>query len=535
MNAALEFLRQSLERKPEDWQLRARVTTAVLKHVEDPAEALKLVAGAPAPPDTPEAQEVVFRVLEQHPLESLIPMLGQWVERAPDSAFCHFILAQAHEANGDMESAATHRLVAATIDPHFSLGEPSAAGPGEVEPDDREGEQPVSPVVPVTVASPPPSPPQPQAPVPLSADSAPGVPPPTALSVAPPVMAVAIAGTGDEPPAGVAWPEEDDGFHVPPPPKPRRTKEQVVATVVTLAFHIGLFALLAAIVIAVPRLPPPEIVATPMTTQEVTVERRVMTPPTPQPTQPKMANTEVMVARSVVTPVSVPIMESDLQDNFDLGVSMGTSAAFGGPAGGGIGFFGVQSEGATVLVIDISGSMEMSGREYTPVEDEAIKVVQSLPSRTLFNLVMFAGAAHVFREERMAVAGPETISSAVEWMKDHSPATRTVELTAELGRRPRTSQEFSWGQYRGGLHGGTRADLALKACFELDPPVETIYFLSDGHPTGASVEAIYDLVEEFQQQRRKRAVIHTFSYQSESGRDFLQELAKRNEGRYREL
>lgn len=549
MNAAVDFLKQSLERKPGDWQLRSRVATAVLDHVGDPAAALRLVADAPLPPDSAEAQETVFRVLDHHPLESLIPMFSRWVESAPDSAFCHFVLAQAHEAGGDAEAAATHRLVAATIDPAFVAGEdPQAAAdatdsdPTAVAADEAPaGDESVAPVVPVAAA--PPSamvsasaidPPPTFASGPMAVHAA--VPPPTAAHLPVPTsLPVPVTVEPDQPGLVGELEEPDPGYRVPPPPKPRRTREQTAAALVTLAFHIGLFVLLAAIVIAVPRLPAPEIVATPLTTHEVTVERRVTVPPTPRPTQPKMANTEVMVARSVVTPVSVPIMQSDLQDNFDLGVSMGTSAAFGGPAGGGIGFFGVQSEGATVLVIDISGSMEMSGREYTPVEEEAIKVVQGLPARTLFNLVMFAGQAHVFREERMAVAGPEVIGSAVEWMKDFSPAKRTEELTETLGRRPRTSQEFGWGQYRNGLHGGTRADLALKACFELDPPVQTILFLSDGHPTGATVESIYELVEEFQEQRSKRAVINTFSYQSDSGREFLQELAKRNEGTYREL
>ena len=85
--------------------------------------------------------------------------------------------------------------------------------------------------------------------------------------------------------------------------------------------------------------------------------------------------------------------------------------------------------------------------------------------------------------------------------------------------------------YKGGRHGGTNADAALKEAFRLKPKL--IFFISDGEPTGVKASDVLKSVEKLQPS--PKVAINTLSDKSRDGRDFLKKLAKASGGTYSEV
>ena len=229
-------------------------------------------------------------------------------------------------------------------------------------------------------------------------------------------------------------------------------------------------------------------------------------------------------------------------------VSFGAAAApMGGGALGGTGsgapvtFFGIRDVSTSVVImIDVSDSMfsrtgdaEKSklvklGKEqsFQAVRDEAIKLVQSLPSSTQFGIVRWSGGAYVWK--------PELVPAT-----DTNKAAAIAHIQSDVDfHKAKKKQD--------GRPGGTRHDYALEEAFKLKP--ETIYMITDGQASGASaadrskkIEAddIYRVVDEGQKTLSKKARIHAIYYltgkEKAEERQLLQRLASRTGGQFREV
>jgi len=200
----------------------------------------------------------------------------------------------------------------------------------------------------------------------------------------------------------------------------------------------------------------------------------------------------------------------------------------GGGGGSGVNFFGLRAQAKTIVfVFDISGSMIMgnkSAASYEKLEDEIIKVITSLTPGTKFGLVGFAKEADAYRQEPVDARHDEK-TNAISWLKSMNPAG------ALKGLKP--GEKASFQKYKNGRHQGTRADLGLERAFKMKP--DTIFFISDGEPSGTTPAEVYKQVEEAQRNLTKPATVNAVAFLADSGQKFMKSLAEKNQGVFREV
>jgi hypothetical protein len=169
-----------------------------------------------------------------------------------------------------------------------------------------------------------------------------------------------------------------------------------------------------------------------------------------------------------------------------------------------------------VFVLDMSRSMEWNNR-VGEAKEELLRLLDALDESVEFNIITFAGTARVWNRNGVVPAGPDNVSSAKRFVR-----------RAKIGSD------------------GTNTLGALAAALA-DEEVESIYFLSDGHPTvGRTTDSdqILDLVQRFKKGRH--VTIHTIAYiKGDPPRewrhtvphksrliDLMQRLAEQNSGNF---
>ena len=201
----------------------------------------------------------------------------------------------------------------------------------------------------------------------------------------------------------------------------------------------------------------------------------------------------------------------------------GGGGGLGGGGGSGINFFGLRSMiQSVVFVVDVSNSMITSpktARTYGTLEKEVEKVVKSLDPLAKFGLICFSADAMTYRASLTAAMGFEK-SRAIEWMKKQSPVET---LDPKLKDKALEDAKHK--------HMGTNAGEALRKAFTMKP--DTIFFISDGEPTGTSGKDVIAEVKELQKTLPRPAKIHVISYVPDEGQAFMQELARSTGGEYR--
>jgi hypothetical protein len=162
-------------------------------------------------------------------------------------------------------------------------------------------------------------------------------------------------------------------------------------------------------------------------------------------------------------------------------------------------------------VIDVSRSMSWNDRLVT-AKEELKKVLEKLPTTTRFNVVVFSDVARAW-ETRLQAAKPSVVRRAVQFVQGLDPENGT------------NSYE------------GLRVALA-------DPDADTVFFLSDGHPTVGDV-VVPDLIlaEVRNVNRWRRVRIHAIALlrgdppaafagreDPETAEGFLRRLVEENRG-----
>lgn len=225
-----------------------------------------------------------------------------------------------------------------------------------------------------------------------------------------------------------------------------------------------------------------------------------------------------------------------------FGVANPAGSLVGGTGSGKpINFFGIRDVSSNVvIVVDVSDSMfgrtgdadyesrqlVKHGQEqnFQAVRDEAIALVNGLPSTANFGIVRFSGGAYSWQPE-LVPATDENKRTATEHIQDKLDYHKAP----KQGKRP----------------GGTRHDYALEEAFKLKPENGVIYLLTDGNATGDSAiqpgrkitpEDIFTVADTGQKALRRRAKIHTVYYMTGGDkpeeRQMLMNLAARNGGKF---
>ena len=183
--------------------------------------------------------------------------------------------------------------------------------------------------------------------------------------------------------------------------------------------------------------------------------------------------------------------------------------------------FNVQAKAQNVVfVVDVSGSMISGGKTvktYEVLEREVVKVINGLSDRNAFGIVVFSKDAALYRPQ-LVRANNEEKGRGVNWLKKISP---------DQINDPRASEEERQ------FHHGTRADLGLARAFAMQP--DTIFFISDGEPSGARPPEILQQVQALQSNLPQPVTIHAIAFHADDGQKFMQELAAQNRGTFREV
>ncbi len=320
--------------------------------------------------------------------------------------------------------------------------------------------------------------------------------------------------------------------------KPLRNKKKRSAVFIVIVASIAVHVLgglgLAAVKIIEVLQPEPEFEAPPVV--------EVKPPPPPPPPPPTTKRSQRSLPRPQPLAVknaqntNVPAIEMN-----DANLTVGGGRGFGGGLGqlGGavadslrISFFGVESDiHDVVFVVDMSGSMvfDQRGAEgFRKVVDELVESLEGMErGGGTFNVIAFSGKVERFYQRGFTKVTEASITEARAWLMDRDPA----QVLKDKNIKGKIVPKGVFKDYKGGRHGGTNADAALKEAFRLKPKL--IFFISDGQPTGVKASDVLKSVEKLQPS--PKVVINTLSYKSREGRDFLKELAKASEGTYSEV
>ena len=202
--------------------------------------------------------------------------------------------------------------------------------------------------------------------------------------------------------------------------------------------------------------------------------------------------------------------------------SGGGGSGLGGGGGSGINFFGLRSMiRSVVFVIDNSNSM-VSGNKtvktYEKLEQEVGRVLTAMDPMAKFGMVVFSGDASAYRDG-LTPAHTFEKRRALDWMKKLSPAeVFDPKIKKEQAEELRHK------------HLGTRADLGLQRAFAMKP--DTIFYVSDGEPTGSSPSDILKEVGEMQKKNPRPITINVIAYVPDENVGFLRSLASQNGGQY---
>lgn len=113
---------------------------------------------------------------------------------------------------------------------------------------------------------------------------------------------------------------------------------------------------------------------------------------------------------------------SGLVGSAALGSGLGQGLSGGGGTGQGMSFFGIQAEGDRILLLfDVSASVvnkaEKAGVPLERIQEETIRMIETLPISSQFSLIQFTGNYMPFTEELIA-ATPGNKKLAREWVED---------------------------------------------------------------------------------------------------------------------
>jgi len=321
----------------------------------------------------------------------------------------------------------------------------------------------------------------------------------------------------------------------------KQRRDRRIAVGVTVVAHALLLVLFALVTVLPALQKEPEIRAT-VVAPETAVEaprlsRQEVSRMHSRVVQPAADSARLarLIQAHAPAPIAAPVVEQTFADApVGLGAATGLGlgrGAFGQGAGAGVGmhsFMGVRAQGRSIiLAIDISGSMAtLRGRAYERVEEEAKKTLRELPQGTPFGLLLFGREVVAFRDS-LTPANPATVEQAIKFLLEYSPL-RNREEARERG------QSASWGQLKGGVHGGTRTDLVMEKAFQMNP--DTIIMLSDGRPNIPGVRNeeshVLELVQGLQSRRPRPIPVSVISYVLKSGREFMRDLAEQNNGEF---
>ena len=237
----------------------------------------------------------------------------------------------------------------------------------------------------------------------------------------------------------------------------------------------------------------------------------------------------------------------------------GTPGGGGGGGGSGINFFGLRTRAKSIVfLIDVSDSMltplapnlvaqkvapnapkpaPKGPQSYKALETEIIRGIRSLENNMMFSLVCFAGDVEPYKPALVPANDLEK-ERAIKWLQTRNPG---LNLVSQQRTAERVIAGFEKAKPAGAAsvtkfnHAGTRSLAALKFAFAMNP--DAICFVSDGEPTDGGYKSadILPAVAAMQKQLPRPTAINTVAFLADSGFQFMQDLAAKTQGSFKEI
>lgn len=262
-----------------------------------------------------------------------------------------------------------------------------------------------------------------------------------------------------------------------------------------------------------------------------------------KPTSPSSSMVKVIAANTVST-VSIPVPDVvvdtqsvEFGDGDDFGSGWGDGTGTG--KGGGASFFN-QKVSAERIAYVIDYSLSMQGERDALMRKELTKSVGALTASVKFQMIFFSGPAWVAGSELPGfkyTTGKATVKGkgghSYEWtgkgLHDWTPKGK---------RQPAEWLDVTSSQLTESLKiiksdplsGGTDWENPLLMAFDMEPPPQLVFFMTDGAVGGRDMMALVKDLASIA--KRKGIVVNTIAMMEPKAQEPMADLAKRTGGEF---
>jgi len=267
-------------------------------------------------------------------------------------------------------------------------------------------------------------------------------------------------------------------------------------------------------------------------------QKKVNTQVQRKPTSPSSSMAKVIASASA-SPVSIPVPDEvvpvesvDFGDGDDFGGGWGDGEGFA--KGGGASFFN-QNVKADRIAYVIDYSQSMKGEKDQLMRDELTKSVSGLGPGTKFQMVFFSGPAWVAGSE---VKGDNSASvvkgkggHSFKWFGKNSHEWKPEGKRQKVEWMDVTSKQLEESLAvitESKLSSGTDWTNPLEMVFDMEPPPQIIFFMTDGAMSGRDMMGLSkDLAAKA---KSKDIVVNSIALMEPKAEESMLELAKRTGG-----
>lgn len=331
---------------------------------------------------------------------------------------------------------------------------------------------------------------------------------------------------------GLIQPVEPAEHEVPADIAPQIHEAKKRAFFLAVGIHLLLLILFTIIQVAPMTRPASEIVAISSTDTEEAPSWKKVAPPTPAASGGPSIQPIVALGSSQVAMPDVDFTPTATELN--VGSSFGTFGGGSGTAGGNVSFMGNQGKGSRVVfVVDVSGSMSASSQvdgktisRMDLLKKELVKSLNQLRGGVQYQVLYFSDFAWPHDE---VDTNDAAAMAKYEW--EIRPGQQGVRiprfryLPATPGNLAKSRKIIEDSRNPGGTNWGSGLLMALNG----SPKPDLVFFMTDGNKSDALT-----WVDEVTaaNAKGKPATIHTTALMAPGAAEDLDELARRNRGKF---
>lgn len=274
------------------------------------------------------------------------------------------------------------------------------------------------------------------------------------------------------------------------------------------------------------------------------VKEKVKTAIQRKPSSPSSSMAKV-IAASTVSNISIPVPDQvvdvqsmDFGDGDDFGSGWGDGSGMG-DGGGGASFFN-QKVSAERIAYVIDYSLSMKGERDSLMRKELTKSIDGLSGGVKFQMIFFSGPAWVagselpgfnYAKEKATVEGKG--GHKYEWtgkgLHDWTPKGKRQPaewLEADLGNLKDAKDIIKETP----LSGGTDWENPLLMAFDMEPPPQIVFFMTDGAVGGRDMMKLTDDLAAMA--KKKGIVVNTIAMMEPKANQPMANLAKKTGGEF---